>query len=205
MFITMRTSTILALMVLSMLLPRISIAQDYSQPTRMFTANQWDALVFVGALPTYVADKATVEVPPVSTGLSYMLSQNFGFDFLFGHSISKSSKHFFTDQAYATWTNALYFAAIRPAIHFTKKENIDIYGGMSMGVHYSKMSGNPGGDLSELRLSEYENHLGIHSSWKPAFSGFLGARYALSPKLTINSEIGFNVSILSIGLGYRLK
>jgi hypothetical protein len=203
----MRTSTILALIVLSMLTSRISYSQDYSQngPTRLFAANQVDAIVFVGALPTYVADKATVDVPPVSAGLSYMVSPIFGVDFLIGHSISTSSKHFFTDQAYATWTNALYFAAIRPAIHFTKRDNIDIYGGMSMGFHYSKMTGNPGGDLSTLRLSEYENHLGIKSTWKPAFSGFLGARYALSPNLTINSEIGFNVSILSIGLGYRLK
>lgn len=203
----MRTSTILALIVFSMLTSLNSYSQDYSQnnATRIFAANQWDAVVFVGALPTYVADKTEVQVPPVSVGLSYMASPVFGVDFLFGHSISESPRHFFTDQAYANWTNALYFAAIRPAIHFTKRDNIDIYGGMSMGVHYSKMTGNPGGDLSALRLSEYENHLGIKSSWKPAFSGFLGARYALTPNLTINSEIGFNVSILSIGLGYRLK
>lgn len=203
----MRTSTILALIIFSMLTVQSAFTQDYSQnnPTRLFAANQMDVLVYAGALPTYVADKATVKVPPISAGLSYMVSPIFGVDFMIGHSISESPKHFFTDQAYATWTNALYFAAIRPAIHFTKRDNIDIYGGMSLGVHYTHISGNPGGQLSKLRLSEYENHLGIQSSWKPAFSGFLGARYALTGDLTINSEIGFNVSILSIGLGYRIK
>lgn len=180
-------------------------AQDYTPPTRMFTGGQLDAQFQAGVMPTYVADKTTVDVPPLSIGISYLLSPLFGIDFIIGHSTSTSPRQYFADQSYARWTNSLLFAGVRPAVHFTKRDNIDIYGGMVLGVHYVKMVGKPGGDLSSARLTEYESHLGIHDSFRPVFSGFLGARYALTPKMALNAEIGFQVSILSVGVGYRLR
>ncbi|GIV31962.1 MAG: hypothetical protein KatS3mg030_264 [Saprospiraceae bacterium] len=180
-------------------------AQDYSLPTRLFKGQQLDAVISVGALPTYVADKTTVHVPPVSAGINYLVSSVFGVDALVGYSVSESPRKYLTDNAYATWTNTLLMLAVRPTVHFTRRDNIDIYGGMAASLHYTRIEGNPGGDLSNTRLAEFENHLGIRDKVQPVFSGFLGARYALTPQISFSAEVGFNVSILSVGVGYRLK
>ncbi len=163
-----------------------------------------DANLYVGALPTFIMDKAEVEVPPISVGATYLFSDHFGMDFIAGKSVSQSSRHYLDDQAYATWRNSLTFAGVRPGVHFTNIDNLDIYGGMAMGVHISKIEGLPHGGLSKARVNDMMGHLGIKNKVSPAFSGFLGARYAISTKLVVSGEIGFNVSLLSLGIGYRL-
>jgi len=163
-----------------------------------------DMNLYVGALPTFIMDKAEVEVPPISAGVTYLVSDHFGIDIIAGKSVSQSAKHFFTSEAYATWRNSLTFVGVRPGVHFTNKNNLDIYGGMSLGVHVSKIEGKPHGGLSRARLNDMMGHLGIHNKVSPAFSGFLGARYALTSKTIISGEIGFNVSLISVGIGYRL-
>ena len=49
----------------------------YCPPTRLFEKGQWDASVGAGVIPTYLMDKATVLVPPVSLGVDYRFSEKF--------------------------------------------------------------------------------------------------------------------------------
>ncbi|MFQ5447413.1 MAG: hypothetical protein ACE5FF_10800 [Saprospiraceae bacterium] len=173
-------------------------------PQRFFKGGQMDINLYAGALPTFIMDKAEVEIPPISIGASWLVSDHFGIDFIAGKSVSQSAKHYITDEAYATWRNNLTFAGVRPGVHFTNIDNLDIYGGMSLGVHISKIEGTPHGGLSDARLNEMMGHLGVKDKVSPAFSGFLGGRYALTSKMVISGEIGFNVSLISVGIGYRL-
>jgi hypothetical protein len=171
---------------------------------RIFKKSQLDVNFGLGAVPTFVMDKGTVLVPPVSVGATWLIGDHFGLDAVVGHSVTETAPKKLNSEIEASWTNSFVFLGIRPGIHFTKRDNIDIYGGFSMGVHISNVSGESNGDRAFLK--EMEGHLGIDTrKVAPAFSGFTGVRIAVNPKWTLNGEVGFGVSLLTIGAGYRIS
>ncbi len=176
----------------------------YCPPTRGFDKGQVDASFGAGLLPTYLMDKATVILPPLSVGVDYRMSEKFSLGIAAGHSISESQPINTPEGILATWTNKHYNFGLKPGVHFTVKENWDIYGGFQVGLNYSKLNGKT--DFRQVSVKEIESHLGIHeNTYSPSFFGYTGVRYVVSPKWTINTEIGFGVSLLNIGCTYLLN
>lgn len=175
----------------------------YCPPTRLFEKGQWDASVSAGLVPTYLMDKATVLVPPVSLGVGYRISEKFSIGAAAGHSVSESRPITTPEGIKAQWTNSHYTVGLRPGIHITRKENWDFYGGFSVGVNFSNLDGKS--DFEEADMREIESHLGIRErTVSPSFYGFTGMRYVVSPKWTVNGEIGFGISIFTVGATYLL-
>ena len=169
------------------------------RPVRLFEKGQLEASFSVGAVPTFLMDGAKIKMLPVSLGLDYRFGEKFSLGVVAGHSVSESKPKVFSDGLKATWTNSFFHVALRPAIHVTSVEDWDFYGGFSIGMQSSQVTGKSNGQ--DFDLKEMESHLGIASSkTNAAFSGFAGLRYVLNPKWTVNGEIGFGVSIFTVGV-----
>lgn len=175
----------------------------YCPPTRLFEKGQWDASAGAGVIPTYLMDKATVLVPPVSLGVDYRFSEKFSLGAAAGHSVSESRPITTPEGIVAQWTNKHYTVGLRPGIHITRKENWDFYGGFSVGVNFSHLDGKT--DFEQADMKEIQEHMGIKErTVSPSFYGFTGMRYVVSPKWTLNGEVGFGISIFTVGCTYLL-
>ena len=168
-------------------------------PERLFKKGQWDATLGVGAVPTFLMDGAKIQMLPLSLGLDYRFSEKFSLGVVAGHSVSESKPKIFSDGVQASWMNRFYHLALRPAVHVTSVEDWDFYGGFSIGLQSSRLEGKS--NATQAELNELENHLGISPNrTNAAFSGFAGLRYVVSPKWTVGGEVGFGVSILTVGV-----
>lgn len=90
------------------------------------------------------------------------------------------------------WTYSIF--GVRGAYHYTglDVENLDLYGGLLLSYNHLSYSTNySGSDLS--------------GSWGSSLylTPFVGARYYFMPALSAFAELGYGVSILSIGLALR--
>lgn len=176
----------------------------YCPAMRTFEKGQWEANFSAGLVPTYLMDNASIIVPPLSVGAEYRFSDKFSIGTTVGHSTSESQPKLVGDGIDATWTNAHFTIGLRPGIHITRVENWDFYGGFSIGLNYSNVTGHTSSPSFDLEAME--GHLGIHDNQiSPSFFGFTGVRYVVSPKWTVNTEVGFGVSIFSMGVNYLLN
>lgn len=173
------------------------------RPDRIFKSKQLDGTFGIGVLPTFLMDDAKSKLLPVSLGLEYRFSEVFSLGLAAGHSVSESKSRLIADGIKANWTNSFYLVALRPAFHVTRVEDWDFYGGFSIGVNHSELSGSSNGTKADLH--DYERHRGIGSNTNVAFSGFTGVRYVIDPKWTVGAELGFGVSIFTIGMNYLLN
>ncbi|MBK9016277.1 MAG: hypothetical protein IPM82_20630 [Saprospiraceae bacterium] len=131
-------------------------------------------------------------------GIDYRFSEYFSTGLTFGGAFSTSKPEIFSDGLKATWTNQLYYAALRPTVHITRVEDWDFYSGFSIGLHRSYVQGTS--NASPGTLEELEGHLGIQPRRTTlAYTGFAGLRRSISHKVTVGGELGFGVSLLTVG------
>jgi hypothetical protein len=96
----------------------------------------------------------------------------------------------------ASWT--VFFIGGKGAIHLDlfDEENLDTYGGLIMGIrsvaykntYYEAVGGDP------------YNYGGI----SPLVSGYVGARYFFTESIAAYGEVGYGLSILTLGLSLKL-
>jgi hypothetical protein len=173
------------------------------RPVRLFKEGQLDGIFAVGALPTYVMDKGKAIIPPLSLGAEYRLSEQFSLGAMIGYSASQSRVHSYPGGLRAWWKNQTALFSIRPAVHITKLEHWDFYGGFSIGVNVVNLQGIS--NAADGNLREIEEKMGIQKNNSYAsFSGFTGVRRVVSSRLTINGELGLGISLVTIGVSYRM-
>lgn len=177
--------------------------RNSSHPVRLFKEGQLDGIFVVGALPTYVMDKGKAIIPPLSLGAEYRLSEQFSLGAMIGYSASQSRVHHYPGGLRARWKNQTTLFSIRPAVHINRLDNWDFYGGFSLGFQVVNLQGTS--NAADGSLREIEEQMGIyHNTTYATFSGFTGVRRVVSPRLTVNGELGFGVSLLTVGVSYRI-
>jgi hypothetical protein len=79
----------------------------------------------------------------------------------------------------------------RGSLHyqFVQNNKLDTYGGMMLGFNFESWSSNVPGIST-----------GVEFNWNI----FIGARYYLTDKISIMGELGYGISILTVGVGIKL-
>jgi hypothetical protein len=180
----------------------------YCPPIREFKKGQWEASFASGLVSTFLMDDVTVKMPPLSLGADYRITERISLGASIGSSISESQPrmvaHKAEDAIYATWTTSQFVVGIRPGIHLIRNESWDFYGGFSLGFNFSNISGQA--SQKTFDLEAMEKHLGIHQHvLTPSFFGYTGVKYVINPKWMAYSEVGFGISIFSVGVNYLLN
>lgn len=181
--------------------PFISNAQQYSRPNRVFGNKQADIKMGVGLLPTYIADGAKTVFLPVTVGAEYFVADNISLGANMGYTACESKPEINNEELTQPLTNNTIHFDARIAFHCTRVRDFDFYGGFALGYEWVRVKAE-----SEALQEELAYHHGIHErTGNMLYTGFVGMRYAPSKKYTLFSELGYGISILKVGVGYRIK
>ena len=149
--------------------------------------------------PTYLADKPETFMPPLQLGVRWMIAKYLSLGAFGGYSTSTSKEKVLFDSFRGRWNNTTYFLGLENGFHYTRIDNWDVYGGLCLLYQYAQVSS----DNSEFEKAM--EHAGMqHSSGKMALTAYIGSRFALSGHYTVFAELGYGVSLLKVGVGYKL-
>ena len=164
-----------------------------------------DAAFGIGLLPTFAADDARLLVPPVSASIAFRIKENLSVGPYIAYSSSKISEvHPPSGGDIYTWQNDFLVIGLRGLAHFCKQDNWDLYGGFLLGMNMPNVTRTIGSEVVNEKDLE-----GTPSYHRPArnnfaFSGLVGARYYPTKDFGFYGELGFGISIITIGVTYKI-
>jgi len=158
----------------------------------------WELGSNIGLMPTFAKDRPDMLMLPVSAYLDYRLAPNFSVSATGGHSRSALIRNSSITGEPLYYENSYSYAGLRLAAHTSPQrfDRLDIYGGMSAMLVFSDISVGPLNKSASTLVSNQRHN-------KFVVTGFLGARYALTPRWGIQGELGFGASLLNLGVSYR--
>jgi hypothetical protein len=162
----------------------------------------------LGLLSIYQIDRATTIVPPLQLQGEFFLSPNFSMGAFVSYVAAKGQRsyvntaattitEFYDNQTWATGVRTTAYSNIQA-------DQWRIYGGIAVGAALPRVEttvdvqgDRKGNDLSVPRFSrEATNSL--------LFTGFVGVQYYLRPNVSLNGELGYGLSLMNVGLRYKL-
>ena len=153
-----------------------------------------------GLTKTFSKDITRTIAAPLSLGLNYRISPVFSIGFYAGRSNYASEINYF-DKRYTTPTETesrLY--SLRFNAHFPIGLRGEAYGGLGMGHRSTDITATAPPLHSELdRAPIVRPQNGFLST------AHIGIRYSLSPRVGIQGEISSGISLLNVGISYRLR
>lgn len=197
----MKKSIITTIFAAIFFLSSVTVFAQYEKPNRIFKKGQFDVTTSIGLAPTFLADGGKSVVPPLMIGADYMFTDNFSLGLSMGHSVTNTKQELFSDGLIGHWNNKTFEATLKTGFHVTKFDNMSIYGGFLLNYNVALIT------PSDPDMDVVAHHKGINDKESAIIpGGYIGFKYAVAPKVTLNSELGFSgLSIFKIGVGYRLK
>jgi hypothetical protein len=154
----------------------------------------------IGVLPTFVKDHGKAKVLPLSLTADYKFTRNFSLGIGASYSLTESGLQQFRDGTSAQWRNSFSAVTLRAAAHSSLLNGcFNIYGGLNAGYTNSNIEMIQG----EEKKVTAERGIGRTGS-NFLYTAFLGGRYCIGKKAGLFGEIGFGVSIATVGLSVRL-
>lgn len=158
----------------------------------------------VGLLPTFLADKGHVNIPPLSLKAGLFVSKKFSLEAFTAFSSTETGIQTYPDHSVNQTKNDFLIIGTRGAVHTFKFKNWDIYGGLSLGYNIPMVKTNT--TYTEGPVKEGELTPSFHRAATNNFTytGFVGATYFVKKNLGITGEVGYGISIINVGVSYKL-
>lgn len=139
---------------------------------------------FGGSAFMYSGSDATL--PPLQVQLEFPMSEKIGIGGLLGYAGSKYD-------IFGTTINYSYIlVGARGNYHFVNTDNMDVYGGITLGYNIASAKVKGGGTYGGASASSL------------LWGGVIGMRYYLGDKFAVNGELGYGLAILTIGISMKL-
>lgn len=178
----------------SLLFAQTTAAQHGRAPERYLDVNAG-----IGILPTYLKDAGRALTPPLSLSADYKLAKNFSLGAFAGFSITETGLRALRDGGTAKWRNSTSLLGLRFAARSRPMGPWEVYGGMSLAYAHANI------EIMEGQLEKVKNENGLQeNSGRMIYAGFFGSRYRLTPRLGVFGELGFGISLASVGLSVRI-
>lgn len=173
------------------------------QPVRM-KKGDFELSAGIGLVSTFAADRGTTIVPPISARMVYRLSDNFSLGAYAATSTTQSNKISRLDGSVEHFENQFTLLGLRAAAHSNRFDNWDIYGGVMVGYNIPNVT-----RTQTVGPDTPKDAVEGPSFTRPAtnqmtFSGFVGASYLFNKKLGAFGEVGYGISLLNLGITWRL-
>jgi hypothetical protein len=154
----------------------------------------------IGLLPTFYSGYTTL-IPPVSLSFEKGIDVSdipIGVGAFVGFSTSRTPKYDYGFGQQYWWSYTYIIAAARGAYHFelVKDDKLDTYVGLMAGFRYAKVTEHDTG----ISGFNYDSSAGSGI----AYSIFGGARYRIANNMNVFGEIGWGVSLLTLGLDFKI-
>ncbi len=157
---------------------------------------QIDVNAGIGLLNVYTGAGVSSTIPPLSIAADYAITDKITIGGLVGFSTGKSDRISFFDGTYAEWKYSYILVGARGAYHFDISSKMDTYAGLTLGyiVVSSDMTSN----------DPYLANLSAASASGIGWAVFAGARYHLNEKWGLFGELGYGISVLTIGATMKI-
>lgn len=179
-----------------------------AQNNQVYKKGNFNTSIGIGLLPTYFADNATVNMMPVNIKIGYNIKDHFNVNLYTGFSSSTSKVVKDFEGNSRNYKNNFLMVGLRSELHAVKSEKFDIYGGFMLGYNKAFIT------ETIYEKGDTESTIDVPSTSKPTnfkpsgskvlFSGFIGATYFVKPKLGIYAEVGYGVSLVNVGIAFKL-
>jgi hypothetical protein len=155
----------------------------------------WQVRTGIGILPTFFKDQATTIHPPLSIELNYRPTPRFSLGLLAGSSLSSVNLEHHSGSSLKL-RNKFQMIALRGAVHSQRWEHWKPYGGISLAYQHNKV---------EKMEAEKGTTNPIHYTPRKSgffYSAFVGTCYQPTTHLEIFGELGYGLSLLTLGVGF---
>ena len=167
--------------------------------------------VGVGLIPTYYKHGGTTNVQPVSLNIGYRVAKHVSLNLYTGYASYTSSEVEYGDGSAYIYDNQSLIMGLRGEIHAARTDNFDIYGGlMAVYTHpfveqtQTKTADGSVPNQGSSRIQPTSSPYPVappKGNFLPG--GFVGASWYFNNHWSVFGEIGYGVSILSVGAGYK--
>lgn len=166
---------------------------------QMYSKGQQDLHLGIGLLSTFYGGGFHSILPPINVSYEKGITDNIGVGGYLGYASARYNYYGFTNVDYY-WRYNYFILGARGAYHYDlfKVPNLDTYGGLMLGFTIASSTFHSSDPT--YNSSSYSSPASGGITW----SGFIGARYQIKPKLGVYGEIGYGVSVLNLGLRFKL-
>lgn len=158
----------------------------------------------IGLLPTFLADHGHVNVPPVSLRAGLFVSDKFSVEAYTAFSSTQTAVQTYNDNSVNQTKNDFLILGTRAAVHSFKFKNWDIYGGLMVGYNVPMVKTTTSYSEGPVKEGDLTPSFHREATNNFTYSGFVGATYFLEKNLGITGEVGYGISIINVGVAYKL-
>ncbi len=163
-----------------------------------FSKGQTDINIGIGLFATMYGSGVNTSIPPVGFSLDKGITDKFSVGGYLGFSTAKSDVISFSDGTEASWKFKYIVVGARGSYHFKLIDKMDTYAGLMLGWNAAKAT-----------FSSNDPALEALIDTEPSAGGFtwaahIGARYSINEKIGAFAELGYGVSVLTIGATIKL-
>ena len=188
----MKNKTLLSLIFLAFTL-QISFAQNSK-----IKYTYLEVSARIGLIPTFVKDVSRAEIPAVGIDVDYRINRKFSVGLFGGYTKVMSHPNMLGDGKPMTFLNQFTMTGVKFAVHSTNLKKWDFYGGMSLAYAHSLI------DVMEGDIEKLKKHKNfIESSGKMVYSAFVGAKFLVNTNLSFFGEVGYGISLLTVGVSKK--
>ncbi len=162
-----------------------------------------------GVLPTYLKDQAKQDVWPVSVTAGYRFKGMMELSAYAGYSVATSGLETLADETQVRYRNSSTIAGLKAALHTTRFERVDVYGGSMIGLYRSAVTRlNLDGTTAELPKTDEPTQTNPYKYNQPEnkflVTAFVGATWYVNDRISLHGEAGWGISILQAGVKVTL-
>lgn len=163
-----------------------------------------------GIFSTFVADRGTTNVLPLSLNIGYRVADNFSVNAFGGYTSATSRTEVLADGIPVQYRNDQVVVGLRGEVHTNHFDRLDIYGGLMVGYYIPMVTeltdgittvGEPVNPNGPSQTAPYKYK---EPTAKVIYSGTLGAIYHMNDRFGAFAEVGYGVALLSAGVHINL-
>lgn len=160
----------------------------------------FEASASIGLLPTFVKDISRSDIPPLGLTLEYRINRKFSVGVFGGYTKATSNPDLLRTGEPMTFNTKFSMIGGRMAIHSTKYERWDFYGGLGINYTHSNIEVMDGDVEKLIKHKKFKTSQG-----KIMMSAFIGTKFAINPSTSIFGEVGYGISLINLGFSKRFK
>lgn len=159
----------------------------------------------IGLAPVYHGKNANTDLPALSLNITYQISETFALGAYTGYAASTSSERIFSDGLTSKMENKTTAFAIRGEFKRDLTDKFELYGGLMLGYKAFQLK-----EIDTKTGLAVEREPGAPTPYNPnppkgdvLYSGFFGAKYYFKDHVGAFGEIGYGLSLFTVGTSFR--
>ncbi len=178
------------------------------RPAVKFRKGDVEFKVGVGVFSTFINEDSKTLTQPVQATLSYRVNPIFSLDAYAGYSSTLGVVKTYRNGSSYQSQNDFLLLGLRASAHMIRIKNVDVYGGMMLSYNKPFVTTTT---LTEPATHGASDDLDINPTpFNPegpksniTIGGYVGGSYYFAKNINVFGEIGYGVSLATVGLGYK--